>query len=396
MRIAVTPTQRREIYFSVCILLITVLLLVLPFSSEYYQHPESEVEARCRVLATDDSFVFQRGIFRQGEQGVDVELLDGPDRGRRIHALNLLQGAVELEWFYQPGEEGIIGYSKQGETIVASRMLEPVRERPLIGLFLLFFGLIFILAGWTGIKAILSFAFTLIVIWKILLPLNLQGKYDPVLLAILITALLCFVVIFLVAGFNKKGWGAFLGAFGGCAFTWIILGVFGGAMKVNGTVSGFSSTLRYSGYEHLDLLKLFYAAVILSASGAIMDVAMDISASMVELKAKRPDIGRWELIKSGLNIGRAVIGTMSTTLLLAYSGGAMTMLMYLLSRGISIWRIMNMNYVASEALRTVSGTIGLTFVVPFTALVSGCLLTPVLEKNWNWSAVFKRSPIKKI
>jgi uncharacterized membrane protein len=77
------------------------------------------------------------------------------------------------------------------------------------------------------------------------------------------------------------------------------------------------------------------------------------------------------LIGSGINIGRLVIGTMSTTLLLAYTGDALTMLMFLLARGISSWRIFNMNYVASELLKTLSGTIGLTLVVPCVAIFSG-------------------------
>lgn len=372
--------QFPEIIFSLTVLLVTVILALLP-TTKQYERPTTDREAKCLVLKTDDSLVFQRGIFRQGEQYVEVKLLDGPDKGEVIPAMNLLQGAVELEWFYQPGERGIVGYSKNNGEMVTARMLEPLRERAVFVIFLLFFLALLILGGWVGVKAMVSFAFTIMVIWKVLLPAGLDGRFDPLLLSVLIVAVLCFVIIFLVAGFNKKGWGAFLGACGGVAFTLVVLFFFGGPLKVNGATSGFSTTLRFSGYEHLNLLRLFYAAVILSASGAIMDIAMDISASMSEIKEKRPDIGRLELIQSGLNIGRAVIGTMSTTLLLAYSGGALTMLMYLLAKGIPIRRILNMNYVASEMLKTVSGTIGLTLVVPLTAVFSGFILVPLIAKK---------------
>jgi uncharacterized membrane protein len=91
-------------------------------------------------------------------------------------------------------------------------------------------------------------------------------------------------------------------------------------LKINGSTSEYSTALRFSGYEFLNLLQLFYAAIILSAFGAIMDFAMDIAMAMTEIKEKKPEIGRKELIRSGLTIGRTVIGTMSTTLLLAYSG----------------------------------------------------------------------------
>jgi uncharacterized membrane protein len=370
----------RDIVFCAVILVLTSILFLFPLS-KYYQRPASEREARCIVLETDDSLVFQRGIFRQGEQSVKVRLLDGPDRNRIIQAANLLQGSLELEWFFQPGEKALLGYSKQGDRIIAARMLEPLREGSMLAISLVFLAALIGLAGWVGVKAIVSFGFTIMVILKVLLPFCLESRTDPMLFAMPIVALICLVTIFLVAGFNQKGWSAFLGSLSGCLFTWIILLIFGGMMRVNGATSEFSATLRFSGYEHLDLLKLFYAGVILSASGAIMDVAMDIAVAMFEIREKRPDIRRSELIKSGLNIGRAVIGTMSTTLLLAYSGGAMTMLMYLLAKGIPFWRIMNMNYIASELLKTFSGTIGLTLVVPFTAIIAGFILVRVPQKT---------------
>jgi uncharacterized membrane protein len=364
----------RDIVFCIIIILCSIGISLLPMS-RYYKHSPADHEARCIVLRTNNQFVFQRGTFRQGDQKVLVRLLDGPDRGREMEALNMLQGAAEMEWFYQTGEKAVIGYTVKDGKVIGARMLEPLRESALGWIFILFIAALLLLAGWTGVKAIITFIFTILVIWKVLLPYSLEGKIDPVLLAIVIVAALCFITIFMIAGFNRKGLGAFLGAFSGCGFTWLILLLFGGPLKVNGATSSFSTTLRYSGYEHLDLLKLFYAAVIISATGAIMDVAIDIAAAMAEIKEKRPDIGRWELIGSGINIGRLVIGTMSTTLLLAYTGGALTMLMFLLARGISIWRIFNMNYVASELLKTLSGTIGLTLVVPCVAIFSGFLMT---------------------
>jgi uncharacterized membrane protein len=372
--------QLRELIFCGVIILISIAILLIPVS-DHYKQSSANREARGMVLKTDNHFVFQRGTVRQGDQKVTVRILDGPNRNQVIEVLNMLQGAAELEWFYQPGEKGIIGYTVDNDKIVGARMLEPLRETHLIWLFVLFIVALLVLAGWTGVKAIITFIFTILVIWKVLLPSSLEGRFDPVLLAMIIVAGLCFITIFMIAGFNKKGLGAFLGAFSGCVITWIILLFFGDPLKVNGATSSFSTTLRYSGYEHLDLLKLFYAAVILSATGAIMDVAIDIAAAMAEIKEKRPDIGRWELIRSGINIGRLVIGTMSTTLLLAYTGGALTMLMFLFARGISVWRIFNMNYVASELLKTLSGTIGLTLVVPCTALFVGILLVKSAKKD---------------
>jgi uncharacterized membrane protein len=372
--------QASEIIFALVVLAVTLIIAFLPTHARY-QRPAHVVEARCQVLLTDNSLVFQKGIFKMGEQKVRVKILDGPDRGATLEALNLLQAAVELEWFYQPGDRAIVGYSKSGRKIAGARMLEPLRENAITVILIIFFLVLVGFSGWIGLKSMLSFIFAMVVIWKLLLPWSLEERLDPIAMAVLIVAALCFVIIFLVAGFNKKGWSAFLGAFGGSVLTWVLPLFFGHWLKLNGAVSEYSVALRFSGYEGLDLLKLFYAAIILSASGAIMDIAMDIAAALFELKEKKPEISRKELVCSGLTIGRAVIGTMATTLLLAYSGSALTMLMYLLSKGLSVWRIMNMNYLASELLKTVSGSLGLILAAPLTALVAGLIMAPARQRG---------------
>ena len=109
--------------------------------------------------------------------------------------------------------------------------------------------------------------------------------------------------------------------------------LFGGALKICGTVKAFSETLLYSSYAHPNLTQLFLGGIFIASSGAVMDIAMDVSASMAEVCEKHPKITLKDLIISGFNVGRAVIGTMTTPLLLAYSGGPMTMLMVFLALG---------------------------------------------------------------
>lgn len=368
-----------EIVFCLVVVVATIGLLLLP-STKYYDRPESEREARGKVLEVEDQ-VFQRGIFKQGEQRVEVKLLDGPDKGKVFEASNLLQGNLEMEWYYNKGDVGIVGYSISDGEIAGARMLEPLRQSVSIAMFATFFIILLLFAGWTGAKAILSFVFTIVAIWKLLLPQYLGARVDPVLLSILVISILTAVIIFLVAGISKKGLAAYLGSISGCLISWLALIIFGGPMRLNGTTEGYATMLHFSGFVDLDLLRLFYAGAILSASGAIMDIAMDIAAAMDEIRIKKPTIGRWELIRSGNNIGRAVIGTMSTTLLLAYSGSALTMLMLMMTKGISLWRIANMNLIGAEVVKVLSGTLGLALVAPLTALIGGIILVPLKRED---------------
>lgn len=371
--IKLIKANRKDIIFTLVVFISMMILLSLP-DSKYFSRGKTEFEARCVVLETDDTYVFQRGIFKQGEQRVKVKLTTGEDKNKVLDSVNLLQGAVELEWFYTKGEKAIIGYSKSDGTIIASRLLDPIRIDSLMILFLLFFTTVILVTGWVGVKSVLSFVYTLVILWKLLIPGLLDNRFDPVLLTVCLVGILCFVVIFLVAGFTKKGMIAFLGVISGFLISWIVLLVFSKQLNINGTTSGFATTLRFSGFETLDLLKLFYASVIISASGAIMDIAMDISASLCEIKEKKPDITRMGLIKSGINIGRAVVGTMTTTLLLAYTGTSLTMLMLMTAKGIHISRLLNMNHIVSELLMALSGTFALTLVAPITSVIAGWVL----------------------
>ena len=136
----------------------------------------------------------------------------------------------------------------------------------------------------------------------------------------------------------------------------------------------YSESLLYAGYQHLNLTQIFMASIFIGASGAVMDLSVDICSAVHEVVEKRPDISRWEAARSGMNVGRAAMGTMTTTLLLAYSGGYVALLMVFMAQGTPIDNILNYKYVASEIIHTVVGSFGLVTVAPFTALTSGFLL----------------------
>ena len=122
------------------------------------------------------------------------------------------------------------------------------------------------------------------------------------------------------------------------------------------------------------------ASIFLGSSGAVIDLSVDITSAIKEVVDKRPDIGRWEAVRSGLNVGRAAMGTMTTTLLLAYSGGYIALLMVFMAQGTPLYNILNYKYVAAELIHTIIGSFGLVTVAPFTALTAGTLLARGREK----------------
>lgn len=326
---------------------------------------------RAKVLETDNQDVALHGLLKFGSQKLVVEILSGEHKGRKFHANNELRAQMELDKEFRKGDIITVNIPVgdfPGDTVLNARDHHRAFWIWVLAgifcIFLIWFG------SWVGIKAIVSFIFSFAVIWKAVIPAVLAGWAPEVVIAIA-TALLTFAIIFLVAGFNKKGAAAFFGAMAGVLTGLLLSFLFSRLIKINGAVMPYCQTLYYSGFDFLDLQRLFAGTLILGASGAVMDLAMDIAAGTEEIAHHKPDISRKELISSGMRMGRSVVGTMTTTLLLAYSAGFLTLLMMFRVEGHSLLVLLDNPLVASEAVKTLIGSFCLVLTAPLTALIAG-------------------------
>lgn len=375
-------SNRRDITLVICFLVLTVALSFLETGFEQLVHTNA-VRCKGKVLDVDNSEVQTFGIVKQGEQSVTLELLGGPFEGKVVTGMNNLLGQMDKDKIFTPGDYALVVLSLNGDgEIVYVNPQDHYRlglELTLLGLFAL---LLLAFGGWTGVKALLSFLFAALFLWKVEVPMMLEG-YNPVWLTLGVSATLTAVIIFLVAGLSRLGLVSFLGAFLGVLTSCLLAIFFTDALHLHGAVLPFAETMLYSGYGHLDLKGLFVAAIFLAASGAVMDLAMDVAASQQEVVRSNPGLGRWEIFLSGIRVGRAVVGTMTTTLLLAYSGGYITLLMAFMAQGVPLANLFNMVYVAAEVVKTLVGSFGLVTVAPFTALVGAFLYARPAKKAVN-------------
>jgi uncharacterized membrane protein len=365
--------KKSDYIFTAVVIVLTAALFLIP-SIEGSQFTSEVETARAQVTEVDNEDVHRSGIVSQGTQTVYGIIQSGRHKGEKIKGINVLMGTLQQDKLFVIGDQAFISFKSTEKGIFSVYFYDYYRIDVILILIVLFVLLLLIFAGITGIKAFISFIFTGTLIWKVLLPGFLIGL-PPIPLALGIVALLTFTIIFLVGGFNRRGLAAFLGSFSGLLLTCLLAIIFGHLFKVHGAVKSFSETLLRSGYPHLDLTGIFFAGIFISASGAVMDIAMDISASMYEIVQKHPEIHIKDAILSGLSVGRAVIGTMTTTLLLAYSGGFTAMFMVFIARGVPGANILNFHFVAAEVLQTVVGSFGLVSVAPLTAITAGFLLT---------------------
>ena len=367
--------QKSDLVLVVILLVLSTVIIYLPTGFSVNDSSNS-LRVKALVLKTDNTLVVETGILKTGSQIVQIRILNGKFKGKELTAYNQLIGRMEFDKYFSSGDKTltVLNLNKAKTEIISANVIDHYRinlEAILLGLFVLF---LIVFAGWTGVKAILSFLFAGIVIWKLLLPGLLKG-FAPIPLSLGIVALLTSVIIFLVAGTNKKGLVAFFGAMSGIAITCFMAILFGKLFNIHGAIKPFSETLLYSGYSYLNLTEIFLAGIFISSSGAVMDISMDIAASQHEVFQHNNNITTKQLRHSGFEVGKAVVGTMTTTLLLAYSGGFSALLMVFIAQGTPMVNILNMNYVSGEILHTLVGSFGLVLVAPFTAIIGAWVFT---------------------
>lgn len=331
------------------------------------------IEVKARVLSTDNEDLMSALLTTIGFQEMTVKVLKGPYKGKVFETTNSLQGQVDMDTLYKEGDTILMALQIKEGRVVNTVPLELYRQTWILILFLFFVVSLLLFSGMIGLNALLSFLLSVIVLWEVFIKGLLAGQ-NPLMLTTLTVTILSAIIIFLVAGLTKKGVSAFISTIFGLLVTLVLTHFFGGQIAMQGLTQAYVNTLVVSGYYNLDVQQIFYAAVVLGASGAAMDIAMDIATSMNEVKDKKPDIKFKELMDSGFNVGRHVIGTMSTTLLLAYSGSYLTLLMLFQVKNASFLRMINLKMVSAEIMRTLIGSIGLILVAPLTAVITAFIL----------------------
>lgn len=363
--------QLAAVYVSIVLL---IVLLIIPTGYEDAQIYQDMDKCAAEVLKTDESRIIDTGLVRSGEQSCRVRLLGGRFKGQEADAFNMLNGSLENDKLFAVGDKAQVVVSYDGDEILSVNMIDHYRIPWEIALAALSILVLVAIAGRQGIRAILSFVITVLMIWKVLVPTYLNG-YNPIITGMLITGILTVVIISLVYGFERRTAAAVSGAMAGLIVTAVLGVIFTDVLKIHGAIMPYSESLLYSGFADLNLTKIFMASIFIGASGAVMDLAVDITSAVWEVVCKKPEIGWKEAACSGMNVGRAAMGTMTTTLLLAYSGGYVTLMMVFMAQGTPLYNIFNYKYVASEILDTIVGSMGLVSVAPLTALCSGWLLT---------------------
>ena len=304
-----------------------------------------------------------------------------PFDGQLLH-VEILSGELEgivagIEHFflnqrfpnYEIGDPVVVTLNEMTDSIL---IYNPNRSHILIGFAALFLVLLCAIGGKRGILSVFGLIFSLASIVWILIPLTLQG-YSSILIAFIVAILIILVSITLLAGVNPKS----LTAMAGCVFGVTSAAILAFLVGNLAFITGYHTS--QAGYlmplENIGLSGIFVSGVIISALGAIMDTSMTIASSMEEVKRANPTISSKALFKAGFNVGRDVMGTMSNTLILAFVGSSLSLILLIFASEVQFLHFINDNEIGIEIIQGIAGSTGIVLTVPFTTFIAAKLFS---------------------
>lgn len=324
-----------------------------------------------RVIEVVEDNLSPDGI-RVGYQRLKVQLTSGEYKGEVVDATSAegnLFGAV-----CEKGDSVVVHMSVSGSSKNVSVYSKDriVAVAAFVGIFLL---LICIIGGKNGVKSVVGLVFTFVSIFMIYIPLIYRG-FSPFWAAVIITIITTIVTMYLISGFTVKTICAIAGTVTGVLLAGLSAWLFGKVADIDGYNVSNIETLSYVGQiTNIRIGGLLFSGILIASLGAVMDVAMSVSSAICEIHDKATQLGCFELFKSGMNVGRDMMGTMSNTLILAFVGSAVSELVINYAYNLPFRQVINSYNIGIEIMQGVSGSIGVILTVPAVAVVTAWLLT---------------------
>ncbi|MCL2229632.1 MAG: YibE/F family protein [Treponema sp.] len=238
--------------------------------------------------------------------------------------------------------------------------------------WLVILGILFVIClisfgGKKGFNTVLSLVLTCISVFAVFIPAILSGK-NIYLMSILVCIYNIVTTPLIIMGYNKKSFSAIAGCMAGVMLSGLIAIVMDRLMSLTGINEHSRYLVSLPGDIDLNLNAIIFSGIIIGAMGAVMDVSSSLASALWEVKEKAKDITFKELFKSGINIGKDIMGTMADTLILAYIGSSLTAVLLLSMISQSFLGLFNSELIAVEILQALAGSFGILFAMPLTAL----------------------------
>lgn len=340
------------------------------FANNYEKQELTSTYGRNFVTATVTKITkdnLQEDGNRYGDQKVKLNITSGSHKGEELEGTspngNLFGTVCSV------GMKVIVILSESGDTLMAT-VYSRNRIMTIAGFTLIFIMLLGIIGGKKGLKSAFCLIFALVSIIGIFLPVMHRG-FSPIPAAVILATVVTFFTIFFISGFSVKSICAIAGTIAGVVIAVLSAVLFGQAAGINGyNVSDVESLIYVANSSHLKISQLLFAGILISSLGAVMDVGMSISSAINEIHINSPELTSAELFRSGMNVGKDMMGTMSNTLILAFVGGSLSTLVLNYAYSLPFLQLINGYNIGIEIMQGIAGSIGIIITVPITSAIS--------------------------
>lgn len=306
---------------------------------------------------------------------VDIQLTAGAENGKTIKTINYKMNRPGFDIHPQVGDKVIVAVSD--EAAGKTYNLADYDRLPYVYILLAVMVVTLVaVGGRVGLKSLFVVCFAIFIILQGMIPLILDYHVNLILITLLVSAVIAIVTQVTVSGWNPKTWGAISGTVGGVAVAGILSLISIKYMHLTGLDNEEAIMLKVTYLAAVDFQEVLFAGIVVGSLGAVMDVAISIASAQYEIKHSCPEYGFRKLFTAGINVGRDVMGTMFNTLVLAYLGSALPLVLLLSAQNnIPMLRIMNLNLIVTEIARTITGSIGLICSIPLAAAATAFFLS---------------------
>ena len=312
-------------------------------------------------------------------QILSIKILSGEHKGELVEIENPISSNYAYNIEVEKGDKVLVGIEVLEDDMADIYITSFLRQNEIFIILVIFMLLIALIGGKKGIKSIFTLIMTLFLVVKVFLPLILKGV-NPIPVSIGISILMTVITLFVISGVNAKSISAIIGTCSGVLIAGLISYIVGTRTHITG-LSAEEATALMNFHENIDFTNLLFSGIIIGALGAIMDVGMSIASSIEEVYKANNKLSRKDLFRSGMNVGRDIMGTMTNTLILAYTGSSIPLLLLFMSYDSSMIKLLNLDIIATEIIRSISGSIGLVLTIPLTALVATILINKNIESK---------------
>ena len=344
--------------------------------AELVQSYENLINTYGRIIEVGKPVEVVTGTVTEKVQEVTVEITEGDYIGDEFTTNYVLSYDIDgkiLAYELDVGNKVTVQIIENADGTISVTVLDVVRANYIGIMFAIFLLSVVIIGGVKGVKAIVGLLYTIALIYFVLIKGIFNGQ-DAIANSIITTILVITGTFIIIGtGINKKILTAAIGTVGGVLSAGIMALIFNNLAKLTGAGEDAIQLSINMTTINFNFRELLFAGILVSALGACMDVGMSIASSLDEIKMKNPDITWQELFKSGMNIGRDVIGTMTNTLILAYVGGSLTLILLFMASNMNIYEILNKETIAEQVISAVAGSMGVVYTVPITSFVYSIL-----------------------